>query len=127
MTVPFWCVAAMIVLPYVLAGLGGYHKTQQLGSVDNEEPRSQTALLTGAGARVAAAQANAWEALVVFGLAVVINHLRGDADPGTSATVSAVYVVARILYTVAYVANYATLRSAVFLVSLACALSLLFV
>ena len=47
------------LLPYVLAGVGGYFRRTNLGTVDNDNPRGQAALLEGAGARAYAAQANA--------------------------------------------------------------------
>ena len=49
-----------------LAGVGGYFRQANLGAVDNENPRTQAALLEGAGARAYAAQANAWEAVALF-------------------------------------------------------------
>jgi len=60
------CLLIAVLTPYVLAGIGGYHKGKQLGKVDNNNPRAQAAQLTGAGARAVAAQQNAWEALAVF-------------------------------------------------------------
>ena len=35
------------VIPYVLAGLGGYAKVQQLGHLDNHHPRLQERKLSG--------------------------------------------------------------------------------
>ena len=55
MTTPFWCLAAACLIPYVLAGVGGYFRLQQFGSTDNKNPRLQTAKLEGTGARAAAA------------------------------------------------------------------------
>ena len=73
MTLSLWCLVIVAVLPYVLAGVGGYFRRTNLGTVDNDNPRGQAALLEGAGARAYAAQANAWEALALFlvGLALV--------------------------------------------------------
>lgn len=121
MTTPFWCLLVAIFLPYVLTGISGYYKQQQFGSIDNRLPRAQSAALEGAGARAWAAQQNAWEALVVFGLAVVVAHLAG-ADPGTSALASVIFVVARVLHGAFYVADLATLRSLSFGVATFCSL-----
>jgi uncharacterized MAPEG superfamily protein len=121
MTTPFWCVLVAIFLPYVLAGIGGYHKARQFGSIDNRQPRAQAAQLVGAGARAWAAQQNAWEALPVFGLSVVVAHLAG-ADPGSSTLASALFVCARILHAGFYLADLAPLRSLAFLVGIACCL-----
>ena len=66
MTVPFWCLFVAALLPILIAFTGGYFKTQQFDSVDNNNPRAQSVQLTGTGARAVAAQSNAWEALAVF-------------------------------------------------------------
>ncbi|MDJ0852596.1 MAG: MAPEG family protein [Myxococcota bacterium] len=123
MTVPFWCLFVAALLPYPLAFLGAYFKTQQLGSVDNKNPRAQSAQLAGAGARCVAAQQNAWEALPVFASGVFVAHLAG-ADPGRAALLSIVWVAARVLHAVFYLANLDVLRSLSFLVALACVIGL---
>ena len=87
MTTPFWCLFIGCVIPYVLAPVAGYYKTRQFGTLDNKNPRAQTAALEGTGARAAAAQSNAWEALAIFTVAVLVNHAQGG-DPGTSATLA---------------------------------------
>lgn len=121
MTTPFWCVLVAVFIPYVLAGLGGYYKTRQFGSLDNRHPRAQAALLVGAGARAWAAQENAWEALAVFGLAVVIANLAGG-DPGLSSLASLLFLGARVLHAVFYLADLAPLRSLAFMVGFGCCL-----
>ena len=126
MTTPFWCLFVGCLIPYVLAPVAAYFKAQQFESVDNNNPRAQTAALEGAGARAAASQSNAWEALIVFAVAVLVNHANGG-DPGTSATLSMVWVAARILHPIAYIADLAPVRSGVFLVGLICAIALFFV
>jgi uncharacterized MAPEG superfamily protein len=115
MTTPFWCLVIVAVIPYVLAGAGGYFKTRQFGKPDNNEPRAQAAQLEGAGARAGAAQHNAWEALALFTPAVILAHLAG-ADPGMSATASLLFLAARVVHPVLYIAGQATLRSLVFVV-----------
>jgi len=115
MTAPFWCVLIAVFIPYVLAGIGGYFKQRQFGAIDNRHPRVQASALSGAGARAYAAQQNAWEALPVFGLAVVVAHVSG-ADPALSALASGLFIGARILHAVFYIADLAPLRSVVFLV-----------
>lgn len=117
MTTPLWCLFIVALMPYPLAFLSGYFKNSQLGSVDNKNPRAQALLLEGPGARTVAAQANAWEALAVFTAAVVAAHLAG-ADPGSSATAAMLFVVARVLHAVFYVANLDLLRSLAFVFGL---------
>jgi uncharacterized MAPEG superfamily protein len=117
MTTPFWCLLIAAFMPIVLAGMGGYFKSQQFDSVDNSNPRNQTAQLEGAGARAAAAQSNAWEALAIFTASVAVAHMAG-ADPGSSATASVLFVGSRILHAGFYIADVAPLRSLSFLVGL---------
>lgn len=116
MTTPFWCLLVAVLIPYVLAFTAAYFKSRQFGSVDNNNPRTQGAALTGVGARAWAAQANAWEALAVFTAAVGVAHLAG-ADPGRSATAAVLFVSARILHAFFYLADLATPRSLSFLVA----------
>ncbi len=119
MTTPLWCLMIVAVLPFVLAGVGGYLRVQQLGSLDAHHPRVQALELRGAAARAYAAQENAWEALTVFGVAVIIAHLAG-ANPGQAATASIIFVVARVLHAVLYISDLAPLRTLVFVVGLGC-------
>lgn len=123
MSVPLTCLLIAVIIPYVLAGVGGYFRTRQLGSLDNNNPREQAKELTGAGARAVAAQANAWEALSVFAAAVLTAHVTG-ADPVWSARLAVLFLIARGLHGVFYVADIATARSLSFMVGLVCCLGL---
>jgi uncharacterized MAPEG superfamily protein len=116
MTIPFWCLLIAAILPIVLSWVSGYYRNKQLGTIDNKNPRQQNAQLTGPGARAVAAQQNAWEALAVFTAAVMVSHfLNADAD--TAATAALVFIAARIIHGITYVANLDALRSLAFLVS----------
>ena len=37
MTLVLVCLLVAVLMPYVLAGVTGYHKTRQLGAIDNIE------------------------------------------------------------------------------------------
>ncbi len=123
MTTPFWCLLFAVITPHVLAGVGAKFRIDQLGSLDNQHPRVQANELRDVAARAYAAQQNAWEALAVFTAAVAVAHLAG-ADAGASATASLVFVLARILHAIAYMANQPVLRSTAFLIGLLCCLTL---
>jgi uncharacterized MAPEG superfamily protein len=118
-TTPFWCLIIVTLMPYVLAGIGGYLRVQQLGTLDSHHPRVQAQELRGPAARALAAQQNNWEAVSVFGFAVVLAHLTG-ADPDKSATASIAFVVARVLHAAAYIGDLPTARSVIFLIGLGC-------
>ena len=114
------------LLPIVLSWVGGYYRGQQFGSIDNKNPRAQSAALEGAGARAVAAQQNAWEALAIFTAAVVAQTVRGG-NVETASILALVWLGARIGHAVFYLANLDVLRSLAFLVGLACAVALFFV
>ncbi len=118
MTVPLWCLFIASLLPVVCAGMGAYYRNQLPGGADNKSPRQQAMQLEGPGARAYAAQNNAWEALAVFTVAVVINHLAGG-NPQTSALAAGLFLAARVLHPVFYIKNIDILRSLSWLVGLA--------
>jgi uncharacterized MAPEG superfamily protein len=117
MTTPFWCLLFAVLFPYVLAGIAAKLRIDQLGSLDANHPRVQASELRDAAARAYAAQHNAWEALGVFTAAVVVAHLAG-ADAGASAMAALVFVAARVLHAVAYIANQPVLRTLAFVTGL---------
>ncbi len=122
MTVPFWSVLIMLLIPYALAGFGAFQRQKQLGVVDNKNWRAdQLPELTGAGARAYSAQANAWEAVAMFTAAVVVAHLAG-ADPELSSIAAMIFIVARIAHAILYIADLDKLRTVVFLVGWGCCL-----
>jgi uncharacterized MAPEG superfamily protein len=123
MTIPFWCLFISIIIPYPLATLGGYFRRKQLGALDNHYPRIQSSRLEGVGARVYAAQQNAWEAAIVFATAVFTAHLSA-ADAQMSAILAIAFVIFRILHAIFYIADLATLRSLIFVLALLCCLGL---
>jgi uncharacterized MAPEG superfamily protein len=127
MTTPLWCLVFVAFLPYLLAFTGSYFKMRQFGTVDNKNPRQQTAQLEGIGARAAAAQANAWEALAVFTVAVAVLHLANPeaARGGTAANLALAFLAMRIVHPIFYLANIDVARSLAFLIQMVCAIWLI--
>ena len=119
MTTPLWCLIIVTVMPLLIAGIGAYLRVQQLGELDTRHPRIQALELRGAAARALAAQQNAWEALAMFTVAVGVAHLAGAA-PGTSTMASIAFVVARVVHAVAYISDFAPLRSIAFAAGFGC-------
>jgi uncharacterized MAPEG superfamily protein len=121
-TTPLWCLVIVAFLPYPLAFLGGYFKTRQFGRADNKQPRQQSALLEGAGARAVAAQSNAWEALGIFTAVQAVLHFANPeaARSSTAANLALVYLATRLLHPVLYLANIDLARSGVFVVGMVC-------
>lgn len=119
MTTPMICLLVTLLLPLLLAGVGGFYRSREPGGMDNNDPRAQASQLTGAGARAYAAQQNAWEAVALFAPAVLVAHVLG-ADPATSATLAVTFVGLRVVHGICYLADLATLRSIAFVASLVC-------
>ena len=116
MTVPLSCLVLLVFIPYLLAGAGAWQRKVQLGEVDNKNWRAtQLPKLTGVASRIYSAQANTWEAIGLFTVCVVAAHLAG-ADAQQSAIAAVIFLAARVIYTVLYLADLDKLRTAVFLV-----------
>lgn len=123
MTIPFWCILAVLLMPIGLAFLGGYHRGKAFGSADNKNPRAQAGNLEGVGARVYAAQANAWEAALLFTAAVLTSHLAGlSAEAATPWALA--FVTFRVLHAIFYIRDIDSARSATFVGGLVCVIAL---
>ncbi len=115
-----FCLLAAALLPIVCAGLAkraGFGKRRSQGGYDNHNPRAWLARQEGAGARANAAQANTFEALPFFYVAVVVATLMG-LTPQVVAAFSLVWLALRVAYVAAYLADRATLRSLVWMAAL---------
>ena len=110
MTTALWCLFITMFLPVVCAGIS---KAGGQG-YDNAHPRQWLAQQEGFRARAVAAQQNSWEALLLFSIAVLVAHaILGPSDSVNQMAVS--FVVARLAYIAAYVANWAMARPLVWL------------
>ena len=118
MTIAYWCVLIMILLPYIFTILA---KTGPRYS--NSTPREYLANLTGWRKRANYAQLNTFEATPAFGLAVIIAHL-AHASQTSLDKLAIAFVIARILYGVCYISNKAALRSLCWIVGLGCVIGL---
>lgn len=124
MSVATICLAIACVLPILCAGLakrGGIVNR----SFDNHAPRAWLAKQEGAAARANAAQQNSWEALAIFGPAVLSAQL-GHAPHEYVNVLALAFVVLRVVYVGMYVADLATLRSIVWTLGLTASLALFF-
>ena len=103
------CLFIAMLLPYV-AKVPLAMAMAKLGKYDNNHPRSQQAQLTGYGARAAAGHQNAFESLIIFGIAVLTALITNNVTDMV-ALLAIVHVVARLVYHVMYLLNYGTMRS----------------
>lgn len=123
MTIPFYCMVAMLLL-VVLTKIPVARAMAQAGRgrYDNREPRSQQAMLTGWGKRALAAHQNTFEAITIFTPGVLISHFAAPEQASTAATLAVVAVGARYVYPVLYIADVHLARSAVWGVGFVCSL-----
>ena len=121
MTIAYFCILIMGLLPYVAAGIA----KKGFDDYDNSLPRQWLAKQTGFRARANAAQANLFESLPFFFAAVIIASF-AQAPQARIDLLAVGFVLARIAYLVCYVANWPTTRSIVWLIGIVCVVSLFF-
>lgn len=103
------------LFPITLAVLGGYLRYKQFGRFDNHYPRLQQAQMSGIGARVVAAQKNAWEALVFYTVMCVLAFVSGLGLSEFSYA-AFLFLLSRIAHPLFYILDMATYRSLVFMI-----------
>lgn len=121
MTIAYFCVLIMGILPYVATGIA----KKGWEGYDNGLPRQWLAKQTGFRARANAAQANLFESLPFFFAAVIIASI-SNAPQARIDILAVGFVLARIAYLICYVANWPTTRSIVWLIGIICVISLFF-
>jgi uncharacterized MAPEG superfamily protein len=123
------CILVSCLLPVVCAGVAkwkGIGKPRRDGGFDNNNPRQWLARLEGWQARANAAQQNSFEALPIF-IAGVLIAQRLQVPQVRIDSLAMLFVVARIGYIGAYLADQATLRSALWVVGLSACIALFFI
>ncbi len=129
MTLAEICILIACLLPIVCAGIAkskGFGKPRREGGFDNHHPRSWLADLQGWQARAHAAQLNSFEVLPIFiaGVLVAQNH---QATQHTVDALAVAFIVLRVGFIWAYLADRANLRSALWSLGLACCIAQFFV
>ena len=113
----------MCLLPYVLSGLA---KFDGKGGFDNHTPRVALEKLTGWRQRANFAQVNQFEALPLFIAGVVFATLH-NAPLELLNTILVLIVIVRIVYSVLYITDKASLRSLMWVIGVALSISLFFI
>lgn len=121
MTTALWVLLATALLPIVCAGLSKFGGGDRY---DNANPREWLARRTGRQARANAAQANSWEALIVY-VAGLAAAFMGGVEGATIGLIATFFLGSRIAYIVCYLADLATLRSLTWLVGFGSCLCLI--
>lgn len=111
------------LLPYVFTMIA--KKTAGFKGRDNQNPREFLAKCDGLAARANAVQQNSFESLPLFIAAILMAEYM-VVHQSVIMTFGTAYIILRILYGICYLANWATLRSIVWILSLLCPIFLLF-
>lgn len=117
-----YVILAACLLPYVftmIAKLSGGFSLK-----DNYNPRAFLANTTGLAARANAVQQNSFESLPLFLVSILMAEYL-VVPSGISLKLGIAYLVLRVLYGFAYLANLPAFRSIIWLLSMACPVLLL--
>lgn len=128
MTIAEVCVLVSCLLPFacaVLAKSKGFGRPRRDGGFDNDNPRQWLAGLSGWHARAHAAQQNSFEALPIFIAGVLIAQRLGTPQSHVDG-LALLFVAARICFIGTYLANWATVRSLIWVVGLGASVALYF-
>ena len=118
MTVDLWCILIALFLP-PLCALIAKVSSGRFGMRDNHDPRAFLDTLSGLPRRAHAAQQNSYEAFPAFAAAVLVADIVGNAEQVTQDVLGVMYITSRLLYIICYLADWAALRSLVWLAGLA--------
>ena len=110
------------LLPYVFTLIA--KSTGRFQAQHNQNPREFLAKTTGLAARANAVQQNSFESLPLFIAAILMAEYM-VVPQSVVMTFGVAYLVFRVLYGICYLANWATLRSIVWLLSMLCPVALL--
>jgi uncharacterized MAPEG superfamily protein len=120
MTIAYWCVLVVILLPYVWFG---FFAGRVGAARDNNQPRAVMASAEGPALRALGAHQNSFEASIGFIAAVIVAEL-AHAPQSRIDLLALIFVAARIAYGVLYLAGLGALRSLAFFVGLLCTIGL---
>jgi uncharacterized MAPEG superfamily protein len=121
------CVILAGFLPLIAAGIAKFGPQENNGSdpFDNHQPRAWLAKQTGIRARANAAQANTFESLPFFYIAIAL-ALMLDAPIERVNALAIAYVLARVTYLICYLKDWANVRSLMWLIGFGCTVALFF-
>lgn len=123
MTVAFWCVLIVILLPIGCAGIAKF-SSGKFSARHNHDPRDFLERLEGLPRRAHNAQLNSFEAIPGFAAGVIIAHVAGVAQLVTIDVLAVLFVTSRLLYIIFYLADLAALRSLAWIVGMGLVIAL---
>ncbi|MAC15686.1 MAG: hypothetical protein CL539_13610 [Alcanivorax sp.] len=122
MTLAYWCVLAAIFLPYLNTALAKFQGG--FGPKQNHNPREFLETLEGSRKRAHWAQQNSFEVTPAFAAAVIIAHLAQTAPQPTIDGIALAFLASRIMFTVCYIADWASARTLVWTFGMGCIVAL---
>jgi uncharacterized MAPEG superfamily protein len=122
MTIAFWTLLVAIAFPWLMAVIKKSALASN-GSYDNSAPRAGLENLQGLCQRALWAEKNCFEILPAYIAAIVVAHLAGAAQ-GYIDLIAVVFIASRALYALCYLMDWASLRSMVWTIGLACIVGL---
>lgn len=117
-----YLILAACLLPYVFTMIS--KKAGGFKAKDNQNPRDFLEQSTGVAKRAHAVQQNSFESLPLFIAAVLMAEYL-VMPQSLIMTFGIGYLIFRVLYGICYLANWATLRSIMWLLSMLCPIALL--
>ncbi len=118
MTTAYWCILIAALLPY-----GWVIAAKLAPGYDNAAPRAYLAKLSGWRQRASWAQLNAFEALPPFAAAVIIAQ-QLNAPQARVDLLALGFIGFRLAHGIAYIGDWATLRSLVWAGGMGCVIGL---
>lgn len=118
MTFAFWMVLVAGIIPYVTVVIA-----KAGPGFDNARPRQWLDQQSGFRQRADWAHRNGFETFPFFAAGVIIAEIT-HASQAAINWLAGIYVLLRIVYTLCYLYDQATLRSAVWFLAMACAVAL---
>ncbi|MCI1003384.1 MAPEG family protein [Herbaspirillum sp. C7C8] len=111
MTLSYWCILVAGLMPVLTIAVAKYGRRD----FDNAEPRAWLDKQTGVRRRADYAHRNHFEAFPFFAAAVLVAQQVG-APQGQIDIAALVFIAARLLYTMLYLADKPSARSAVWII-----------
>jgi uncharacterized MAPEG superfamily protein len=119
MTIAIICLLICVLLPFATVGIAKYKR-----GFDNNNPRDWLAgLQEGYRKRAHAAHLNHFESFPPFAAAIIIAMMRG-VNATTIDMLAIAFVLCRVVFTWAYVKDYASFRTVVWSAGLLCVVTL---
>ncbi len=125
MTTALWCVLIAAVLPLAGTAIAKFTGDRKLGPGANHTPREWLEALDGYKKRAHWAQLNSFEAFPFFAAGVIVAQMI-QSPQATVDMLAMAFIGFRLAYLICYLADWATLRTAMWTGGYACCIALFF-